>query len=197
MISKKRFLLSMKLSFAVIFLIISIALLPKVFSRYHSTATTNPNIDVAFYIINTTYQSQHVVLSKMEPSDDPYLVNFIVANNDGTNRLGVDATYDLKIVTTTNLPLSYELYKNQSYNDQGAVNIISSTTSIAADEDGTYFKTMVAPSESFSFQANQSFSYQLVIRFPRDYMSYNYQDIVESIEIVVDSKQVLEEDNNP
>ena len=196
MISKKRFILAIKLSMAIIFLITSIAILPKVFSRYQSGASTNPNIDVAFYIINTTYQSQSVVLSKIMPSDDPYLVNFTVANNDGTNRLGVDATYDLRIITTTNLPLSYELYKNQTYDASGAVNIISSTTSIAADTDGTYFKTMVAPSESFSYTTNQSYSYQLVIYFPKQYMSYNYQDIVESIEIVVDSKQIVEEDDD-
>ena len=174
----------------------AIAILPKVFSRYQSTVNTNPNINVAFFVINTQYQSQNVVLSKIMPSDDPYLVNFSVSNNDGTNRLGVNATYDLKIVTTTNLPLEFELYRNQVYSDNGAVNIISNTTSVAADEDGTYFKTLVAPSESFSFTANQTFNYQLVIRFPRAYMSYSYQDIVESIEIVVDSKQVITGDDD-
>ncbi len=194
MISKKRFILAIKASMAIVLLMTALAILPKVFSRYQSSANTNPDINVAFYIINTEYQRKNVVLSKLEPSNDPYIVNFTVSNNDGTNRLGVDALYDLKIVTTTNLPLSYELYKNQAYNANGATNIISSTTSIAADEDGTYFKTMVAPRETFSFETNQTYSYQLVIYFPLDYMSYNYQDIVESIEIVVDSKQILEED---
>ena len=195
MISKSRFLVAIKLSLAIIFLMTAIAILPKVFSRYQSTANSNTSIDVAFYIINTSYQSQNVVLSKMEPSSDPYLVNFTVANNDGTNRLGVDATYDLKIVTTTNLPLEYKLFRNQTYDTPGAVNIISSSTTVAADEDGTYFKTMVAPSENFSYTTDQQYSYQLVIYFPTTYMSYNYQDIVESIEIVVDSRQILDSDN--
>ena len=195
MISKRRFLVAIKLSLAIIFLMTAIAILPKVFSRYQSTANSNTSIDVAFYIINTSYQSQNVVLSKMEPSSDPYLVNFTVANNDGTNRLGVDAIYDLKIVTTTNLPLEYKLFRNQTYDTPGAVSIISSSTTVAADEDGTYFKTMVAPSESFSYTTDQQYSYQLVIYFPTAYMSYNYQDIVESIEIVVDSRQILDSDN--
>ena len=195
MISKSRFLIAIKFSLAVIFLMTAIALLPKVFSRYQSIASSNTNIDVAFYIINTTYQRQNVVLSKIEPSSIPYLVNFTIANNDGTNRLGVDATYDLKIVTTTNLPLEYQLYRNQTYDTPGAVNIISSTTTIATDDDGTYFKTMIAPSETFSYTADQQYSYQLVIYFPTTYMSHNYQDIVESIEIVVDSRQILDSDN--
>ena len=63
--------------------------------------------------------------------------NFTIANNDGTNRIGVDAVYDLKIITTTNLPLRYELYRDQSYNANGAVNIISSTTSVATDSDAS------------------------------------------------------------
>jgi len=195
MISKSRFVLAVKFSMTIILLLTAVAILPKVFSRYQSSATTNPNIDVAFYIINTNYQSQSVVLSKIEPSNDPYLVNFTVANNDGTNRLGVDAKYDLKIVTTTNLPLEYELYRNQTYNTSGAQDVISSTTSITQDEHGTYFKTMVAPSETFSYTTDQVYSYQLAIYFPRDYMSYQYQDIVESIEIVVDSKQIIDGDN--
>ena len=95
-------------------------------------------------------------------------------------------------MTTTNLPLSYELYRNQHYDDTGAVNVISSTTTVAADSDGTYFKTMVAPSETFGFTQNQSNSYQLVIYFSSQYTSYSYQNIVESIEIVVDSRQVVE-----
>ena len=195
MISKERFLVAIKLSLAIIFLMTAVAIIPKVLSRYQSISTANPNIDVAFYIINTSYQSQSVVLSKIQPRNDPYFVNFTVANNDGTNRLGVDAVYDLKIITTTNLPLEYELYRNQAYNDNGAVNVISSTTSVATDSDGTYFKTMVAPSESFTYTQDQQYTYQLVIYFPTAYMSYSYQDIVESIEIVVDSRQVLPSDN--
>ena len=195
MISKKRFVIAMKLSMAIIFLMTAIAIIPKVLSRYQSSAVANPDIDVAFYIINTTYQSQNIVLSSIKPSSIPTLVNFVVANNDGTNRLGVDAEYDLKIVTTTNLPLQFQLYKNQTYNTQGAVNIISSTTTVAADEDGTYFKTMIAPSETFSYSQDQQYSYQLVIYFSTDYMSYSYQDIVESIEIIVDSRQILPDDD--
>ena len=54
---------------------------------------------------------------------------------------------------------------------------------------------MIAPSETFTFTQDQEYTYQLVIYFPREYMSYTYQDIVESIEIVVDSKQVIDGDN--
>ena len=51
MISKSRFLVAIKLSLAIIFLMTAIAILPKVFSRYQSTANSNTSIDVAFYII--------------------------------------------------------------------------------------------------------------------------------------------------
>lgn len=61
--------------------------------------------------------------------------------------------YTLKIVTTTNLPLSYSLYKNQKYTDNNSVNIIKSDV-IARDsdlEDATYFRTLTTEREVFGF----------------------------------------------
>ena len=36
--------------------------------------------------------------------------------------------------------------------------------------------------------------YQLVISFPKEYDSFEYQGIVEGIKIVIESKQVIDED---
>lgn len=192
MISKERFILAMKFTMAIILLMTAIAIIPKVFSRYQSDTTSNPEIDIAFYIIDTAYQTQNIILSEISPSDEPYFVNFTVANNDGTNRLETEATYDLKIVTTTNLPLTYELYKNETYNSSGATNIINSNT-VATDSDGTYFKTMLTASENFSYTTDQMNTYQLVVYFPSEYISHTYQDIVESIDVVIESRQVIDE----
>ena len=65
MISKKRFILAMKLSMAIIFLITAIAILPKVFSKYQSSANSNPDIDIAFFIINAEYQSVKVSINRL------------------------------------------------------------------------------------------------------------------------------------
>ncbi len=192
MISKERFVLAMKFTMAIILLMTAIAILPKVFSRYQTNTSTNPNIDIAFYIVDTNYQTQNIILSKIAPSAEPYLINFTISNNDGTNRLETEATYDLKVVTTTNLPLQYELYKNQTYNAVGAANIITSNT-VAADEDGMFFKTMLTATENFSYTTDQTNTYQLVIYFPAEYVSHTYQDIVDSIDLIIESRQLIDE----
>lgn len=190
MISKERFILFTKISMIIILSITSLAIIPKVLSKYESSSTTNPNLDIAFYIINATYQTQTITLDELSPRVEPYLINFTVSNNDGTNRLETDAMYELSIVTTTNLPLIYRLYKNEFYTDSNATNIIASDL-VNPDQDGTYFKTLTSSSEQFSYSQNEMNSYQLVIYFPTTYMSYEYQDIVESIEIIIDSKQII------
>ena len=46
----------------------------------------------------------------------------------------------------------------------------------------------------FSHLYDEVNNYQLVVYFPSEYKDYKYQDIYELIEIVVDSKQVIDED---
>lgn len=104
--------------------------------------------------------------------------------------------YTLKIVTTTNLPLSYALYKNEKYNDNNSSNIITGDV-IARDsdaEDATYFRTLSTEKEKFGFKKDEKNDYQLVISFPKEYDSFEYQGIVEGIKIVIESKQVIDED---
>ena len=127
----------------------------------------------------------------MIPQSAPYVYNFTVANNDGINRVETDMEYDLSIITTTNLPLTYELYMNQTYDQTGATSaIISQNTT--ADEDGAYFKTIKTAKQTFSYSANQANNYQLVIYFPTTYTHYKYQDIAEMVRIVIESKQIVE-----
>ena len=100
----------------------------------------------------------------------------------------------MKIVTTTNLPLSYRLFLNDDYTSPTATNIITSDVT-AADEYGTYFKTMSTDTKYFSYLYNETNLYTLVINFPKTYTDAKYQDVLESIEIVIDSKQILASDN--
>lgn len=191
MFDKNRLLLMGKLLILVVALIITISLTPVVFSRYETEAATVAQTNIAFYILKENYYTENLSLLSMIPQSAPYVYNFTVANNDGTNRVETDMEYDLSIITTTNLPLTYELYINEAYNDQGATNAIVSQN-ITADDDGAYFKTITTPKKTFGFATNQSNSYQLVIYFPTSYTNYKYQDIAEMVRIVINSKQVLD-----
>ena len=97
--------------------------------------------------------------------------------------------YDLTLRTTTNLPLRYELYMNEEYSDSGAQNIILDNI-ISTDENGTYFRTMTTEPVNLQYTNTTTNVYQLVIYFPTNYNTTNYQDIIEVLEITVHSEQV-------
>jgi len=144
-----------------------------------------------FMLFGENIQTMNINLFSMVPKAAPYVKIFTVSNNDGTHRAETAMQYNLKIVTTTNLPLKYELYLNQNYTDTGAVNIIAAAQQTAADSDGTYFNTITAPAETFGYSTDETNTYTLLIYFPLQYAANNYQDIIESISVTVDSKQVI------
>ncbi|MGN1352301.1 MAG: hypothetical protein ACI4VE_06005 [Clostridia bacterium] len=179
-----------KLLILVFVLILLIKMISFTYSKYESRANTKPNIIVAFYVLNKDYQSMNLNLDELFPREEPYIYTFSISNTKGQKRCQTDLEYELSIKTTTNLPITYELYKNQNYNDDNATSI-KKTDEIIQDEDGTYFRIITTETESFSFREDETNIYQLVVHFPQEYNTINYQDIIEGIEITVNSKQII------
>ncbi len=194
MIDIKKFLKYNRLTIAIIILAILLFIVPITYSRFQSTRTPNAEIDTAFYIIDSNYETKSVHLDDLVPSATPYTYNFTVANNNGTDRAETDIEYTIEITSTTNLPLTYALYLNQEYTDEDSTNIIINDTT-QPDEYGTYFKKMVTESKKFSHLKDESNSYQMTVVFPKEYEDFEYQGIIEGIIITVKSKQVIEENN--
>ena len=182
--------LIIKLLILVFVLILLIKMISFTYSKYESRAHTKPNIIVAFYVLNKDYQSMNLNLDELFPREEPYIYTFSISNTKGQKRCQTDLEYELSIKTTTNLPITYELYKNQNYNDDNATSI-KKTDEIIQDEDGTYFRIITTETESFSFREDETNIYQLVVHFPQEYNTINYQDIIEGIEITVNSKQII------
>ena len=179
-----------KLLILVFVLILLSKMISFTYSKYESRANTKPNIIVAFYVLNKDYQSMNLNLDELFPREEPYIYTFSISNTKGQKRCQTDLEYELSIKTTTNLPITYELYKNQNYNDDNATSI-KKTDEIIQDEDGTYFRIITTETESFSFREDETNIYQLVVHFPQEYNTINYQDIIEGIEITVNSKQII------
>ena len=108
----------------------------------------------------------------------------------GLKRTDTKLQYNVKLRTTTNLPLQIELYENENYSDSGSQDILS-VEDTRADEYGTYFTTYTTPTSYFGFQNNEKNIYSLVVYFPSIYNSIDYQDVIENIEVIVESKQVV------
>lgn len=179
-----------KILILLLILILLAKLISFTLSKYESNATSNTDIQVAFYIIKEDYQSMNVNLDSLFPREEPYVYTFSISNNDGTKMCETDMEYDLTIRTTTNLPIDYELYMNEDYKDSKARSIIK-TNDISQDEYNTYFRTITTDTQTFTHIQEKTNVYQLVLYFPQKYNTLNYQDIIEAIEIDVKSKQVI------
>jgi len=161
-----------------------------VMARFTNSAVSNTEIEIALYVFEEDLQTINFNLGKIEPQIAPYIYYFSVANYNESYRAEVDLEYTIKIITTTNIPLSYELFVNQNYNAPSAKNVIS-TNIVEPDENGTYFRELTTEPKTFLYTVNQLDTCQLAIYFPLAYKDGGYQDAIESVEIIIESKQII------
>ena len=136
---KKRFMLVTKLIFVLAGLILIVNIAGKTYTRYETQVDVNAEANVAIYVLDQgTYESS-ISLSGLTPSLEPRYYSFYVSNFDTEHgRTKVDLNYTIKFKTTTNIPLQYEIIRNQSFNSTHT-NIIEQTE-IVQDEDDVYYK---------------------------------------------------------
>ena len=188
---KKRFMFVAKLIFIFISLAVIVNLIGNTYTRYESQVDLNANADVAFFVINQgTYESS-ISLSGLVPSNNPTYYTFYVANYKDSKRTDVDLDYTIKFETTTNLPLSYEIVRNQTF--EGTHTNIIESTSVRQDANNVYYRVFTNDDTySFTHTSNQVDSYVLKITFPESYKDYPdlYQGVVELFSIIIDAHQV-------
>lgn len=188
----RRIRLYIKLIIIVLCFLIVIRIFSITLSKYESKSNSNAHIDIAFFLLKEDYQSMNLNLGKIFPREESYIYTFKITNEENGKIAEVDIEYDLKIRTTTNLPLSFKLYMNEDYMSDTSKNIIVNTID-EKDEYGTYFKILQTEKQEFIHSTAKSNIYTLLIYFPKEYNTEDYQDIIDFIEIAVDSKQILDE----
>ena len=192
MANKKLKRLYAKLIILVLCFLIIARIFVLVLSRYESISDSYANVDIAFYLLNEDFQTMTLNLASLLPQDNAYTFEFSIGNQNGEDIAETDIEYELQIRTTTNLPLTYELYMNEQYTDAGATSIIKENT-VALDEHGTYFRTMTTDKITLPYTEGITNLYQLVVYFPANYNQEIYQDIIELLEINVYGHQVTGE----
>lgn len=157
-------------------------------ASYQSQTRLRANIDKALYVLNREKMSFNIDSSKIIPSDDPYTYKFSVSNYTEDKESDFNIVYNLKIKTTTNLPLTLELYKNTDLNN----NILSSAE-IKQDVDGSYYKVYSVSDEVLMEYKDKVIDvYTLSIDFPKKYAEdLTYADCIEAIEVILDSSQAV------
>ena len=88
------------------------------------------------------------------------------------------------------MPLQYVLYKNQTPTSANPTNILPSAGTVQADTDGTYFKNFKTSTQTMAHSTKKTDVYYLLIYFPETYKNQpEYQNMIESMEVIIDSKQ--------
>lgn len=188
---KKRLLIVVLVMFLLI--VLAVKLFQIAYASYESTAKLNANINKALYIIQEGDMEFNIDLNKIEPSNEPYIYKFSVSNFDGNKHSQVDLEYQLDLRTTTNLPLTYKLYRNENYDDPNATNLFENVQ-IVRDTDGAWYNLAEGKDKyEFLYTETKTDIYTLVINFPKEYKNkLDYADNIDNIEIEIKSNQITE-----
>ncbi len=175
---------------ACLFLIVNVV--DKAFSRYESRVDVSAEANVAFFVVDQGTYENTISLTGLTPSATPFYYTFYVANyNQNGKRSNVDMEYTIKFETTTNLPLSYEIVRNETFTS-GYTNIIEDS-SVRQDEYDVFYKVFTNNQKySFSHKRDEADSYTLKVVFPESYKNSPdlYQGVIELFSIIIDATQV-------
>lgn len=163
------------------------------YASYQSQAKLNVNIERAIYLIDVSKTSFNIDPEQIVPSDQPFVYKFSVSNFNDSLRSDIDIKYTLKVTTTTNLPLNFNLYRNESYDNATSVDLLETHQSLQ-DSDGAWYNVYNIDNW-YTFNHNDKVTdiFTLVIKFPKVYSTNTiYADAIENIEISIDSKQIIE-----
>ena len=185
---KKKFLLFAFLLIALLFL--SFYLLRAAYAKYQVDAKINADIDRALYILGQEKLSFNIETDGIVPSSTPYTYRFSISNFNETSVSDVDINYSINIRTTTNLPITLELYRNEL--PANGTNIFGSPVS-KQDADGAWYRVYKTTGSYDFYYANTTTDvYTLVINFPLVYANdTTYANYIESIEVNIESKQIV------
>ena len=192
-INYKRLTRYLFLSFLLFISLIIISTIDFTQARYESEVEVDGGPTLAFFIVDVTTQSGHIKLDEMIPRTEPYTYTFNVSNfiteNNTTRRANVDLTYTIEIITTTNMPLNFQIFKG---NDMNTMQVDHDTTT--TDSNGVYYRHLVIDDASImTYSANHTDTYTLWVQFPlanKDYPE-KYEGIIDLVDIKIVAEQVV------
>ena len=190
MLDKKKLKKSMLILFLIAIIIIEIIFIVRTLSRYQTVATSEKDVDVAFWMLHDDFQSANMIIKDIYPSNNSFDYSFSVSNfeadEDGTinKRAETDLEYALTITTTTNLPLEYAIEKNGE--------ILTTQQKITTDEDGTYYREIsIEPSQMIQGE-DLTDNYVIKVTFPKENdTNAEFSDLIEYIKLDIDAKQII------
>lgn len=190
MLDKKKLKKSIIILFLIAIIIVAIIFIRNTLSRYETVATSEKDVDVAFWMFHDDFQSSSIIIEDIYPSNNSFDYSFSVSNfeadEDGTinKRAETDLEYNLKITTTTNLPLEYVIEKNGE--------IITTEQNIVTDEDGTYYREIIIDPSQMTQGEDLTDNYVIKVTFPKENdTNAEYSDLIEYVKLDINAEQII------
>lgn len=181
-----RYNLIILIVFVIILIVIGISI---TMARYKSTGSSSISSDIAFWVFEEGFQTGSIMLTDLYPRNEAFEYTFSVSNTKGTKVAETSLEYTMYLTTTTNLPLEYEIYKdNQKLVGDDIEN------NIVLDESGQcYVRKIKINNGEFSFDQTKTDNYKLLVTFPSKYSSTEeFEGMIDNIDIAVDAKQKID-----
>lgn len=191
MIDKKRLLKSLTIILLIAIIIFAINQIRKTLAKYQTEGDAQRDVDVAFWIVDNSFQTERILVEDIYPRQDPFEYTFTVSNfNQEGQKAETDLEYDITITASTYLPLSYEISKDGV--------ICTKDDQLYMDNDNTYYRKiqLLAKDNDFSMDSNINETDTLVMKitFPEEYSSNSeYADLIEDIKIELSARQIIDE----
>lgn len=184
-INKTKFLFFFKYIAILILVVFIINIIGITYSKYSSSAEGNAAANIAFFIVDVGTYENTISLNDLVPSNTDYIYKFNVNNFKNGKRTNVKLDYSIEFITTTNLPLTYKIYRGEN-----SSNIITNSE-IIKDGDMYFNKLNTNEVGSFSYEENQTDVYTLVVNFPIENNNKpdEYQGLIDSFMIKINAKQ--------
>lgn len=159
------------------------------YAKYESTAKLSTNVDKAIYLLKDQKLTFNIDPNAIVPSDTAYTYTFTVSNHNGEINGDMNLKYYIQLKTTTNLPITVKLVRNQQYSSS-ATNIAQGFQ-LKQDEDGAWYKLYnPSPTYEFQYSSPRTDTYVLAVEYPAVYKTYlNYTGVPENIEVAIYSEQ--------
>lgn len=191
MIDKKRLLKTLIILLLIAIIIFAINQIRKTLAKYQTEGDAQRDIDVAFWIVDNSFQTERILVEDIYPRQEPFEYTFTVSNfNQEGKKAETDLEYDITITASTYLPLSYEISKDGV--------ICTKDDQLYMDNDNTYYRQiqLLAKDNDFSMDSNINETDTLVMKitFPEEYSSNSeYADLIEDIKIELSARQIIDE----
>lgn len=188
-INIKDFKLYLCCSILLILLLLSFGKFDFTKARYESNTSVNASPNLAFFIVDVTNTSKQLRLDGLVPRTEPYTFTFNVSNFNETKHANVDLKYSIEIITTTNLPLNFKIFKGNNMEQ----NKIDSDT-VTTDDNGVYYRHLVINDVNvMNYSEDSTDTYVLWVEFPSNKMDYPdyYAGIIDLVDIKIDAEQVV------